>query len=112
MKMPSEAMPINEASPDEHRISSVDFGGKLDSGELLTGSPTVTEVTTTDLVITNAQVSTGILTINGSSVPVGEAVQFKVDYASAEVRKKYIVKVVCGTDAGQTVAGQVYVDIN
>jgi len=110
--MPSEAIPINEASPDEHRISSVDFSGKLDTGEVLTGSPTVTEVTTTDLVITNAQVSSAILVINGTSVPVGEAIQFKVDYAGATIRKKYIVKIVCGTDAGQTVAGQVYVDIN
>jgi hypothetical protein len=112
MKMPTEAQPVNEASPDEHRISSVDFSGKLDTGEVLTGTPTVTEVMTTDLVITNPLVNSGILTINGASVAIGEGIQFKVDYAGATIRTKYIVKVVCGTDAGQTVAGQVYVDIN
>ena len=110
--MPTDAQPINEASPDEHRISSVDFSGKLDTGEALTGSPTVTEVTTTDLAITNAKVNSAIIEINGRSVPIGEAVQFKVDYAGATVRNKYIVKIICATDAGQTVAGQVYVDIN
>jgi hypothetical protein len=72
----------------------------------------VTEVTTTDLAITNAQVSSAILVINGTSVPIGEAIQFKCDYAGATERTKYIVKIVCGTDAGQTVAGQVYIDIN
>ena len=110
--MPTEAQPTHYASQDEHRISSIDFRGKLDSGEVLTGTPTVTEVTTTDLVISNPQVSTGILTINGVDVPIGEAIQFNVDYAGGTATKKYTVKIVCDTDAGQTVAAQVYVVIN
>ena len=50
----------------------------LDSGELLTDTPTVTEVTTSELTISNVVVSTAELTINGAAVAVGEAVQFKV----------------------------------
>src|SRR5512146_2018090 len=62
----------------EVRNVSVDFTDVLDSGELLTGTPTVSEATTTDLTFANKAVNTAALTINGRAVAIGAAVQFKV----------------------------------
>lgn len=60
------------------RNCAVSFAEQLDAGETLTGTPTIAEQTTTDLTISSAVVSTTALTINGVSVAIGEAVQFKV----------------------------------
>jgi hypothetical protein len=60
------------------RNGAVSFAAQLDSGEALTGTPLVVEVDTADLTITSKAVSTTMLTINGASVAIGEAVQFKV----------------------------------
>lgn len=81
----------------EVRNVAVSFANKLDSGELLTGTPTATEVSTTDLTISDVAVNTAALTISGVSVAVGEAVQFKVSGGTAGV--KYKVRVTCATDS-------------
>lgn len=57
---------------------AVSFARQLDSGETLTGTPTVTEETTSDLTISNVAVSTSSLRINSTLVAAGTAVQFKV----------------------------------
>ena len=62
----------------ETRNVAVSFAAKLDSGELLTGSPTIVEVTSSDLTITNKVVSTGELTILGETVATGKACTFTV----------------------------------
>ena len=80
----------------EVRNVSVSFAGRLDDSELLTGTPTVVEVTTSILTLDNKIVSTAILTINKISVPVGEAVQFNV---LASATGTYQVKITVGTDA-------------
>ena len=67
----------------ETRNVAVSFAAKLDSGELLTGTPTVVEVTSSDLTITNEVVSTGELTILGETVAIGQAVTFTVSGALA-----------------------------
>lgn len=66
------------ATPGDVRIGSVSFANQLDSGELLTGTPTVVEVTTTDLTITNKVITTTAATINSVSALAGQAVQFLV----------------------------------
>jgi len=76
---------------------SVDFTGKLDSGELLTGTPTVTELTSSDLTISSVAVSTSTLTINGVSVATGAAVTYSVSGGTADT--DYTLIVTCGTDA-------------
>lgn len=89
----------------ETNVHSVSFANILDGSELLTSTPDVVEVTTTDLTITNlagtankGTVSTAALTINNVSVPTGEAVQFKVvGYLAATA--EYTVKITAGTDA-------------
>ena len=67
----------------ETRNVAVSFAAKLDSNELLTGTPTVVEVTSSDLTITNAVVSTAELTILSETVAIGQAVTFTVSGALA-----------------------------
>lgn len=81
----------------EIRNGAVSFVGKLDSGELLTGTPTVVEVTTSDLTISNVAVNTAALTINGLSVAIGQAVQFKVVGGIADT--VYTLRTTAITDA-------------
>lgn len=84
-------------SAGETRMVAVSFIGKLDSGELLTGTPTVTEVTTTDLTLDNKAVNTAALTIDGATVAVGQAIQFSVTGGTAGTT--YQITCSCGTDA-------------
>ncbi len=95
----------------EIRNVSVSFSGKLDSSELLTGTPTVVEVTTSDLTLDNKLVSTAILTINGVSTPVAEAIQFNV--AGGTAGTKYTISISCGTNASpaQTMYGTVVLNV-
>lgn len=90
-----------DAVPGETNIYSVSLDGKLDSGETITGTPTVVEVTTSDLTISSITVSSAELTINDRAVAAGRAIQFKVagqDTASAPYR----LKITAATSAGQT----------
>lgn len=90
------------------RLVSVSFAGQLDSGESLTGTPTVAEVTTSDLSLTNKVVSTAALTINDLSVAAGAAVQFLVSGQLA-ANSPYTIQITVGTDAtpAQTLIGKV-----
>jgi hypothetical protein len=82
----------------EARTPAVSFVGVLESGELLTGTPTVVEVTTSDLTITNEVVNTAAITINSKSVAIGQAVQFKVT-GQAAASSPYTLRVTASTDA-------------
>ena len=88
-------------------MCSVSFEGKLDSGELLTGTPTVLEVGTSDLTLANKAVSTGSLTINGATVATGQAVQFTATGFTGG--RTYTIRLSAGTDAtpAQTLVGVV-----
>ena len=94
------------------RNAAVSFSDELDSGELLTGTPTVAEVSTSDLTIDNAAVSTAELTINGEAVPIGEAVQFRV--AGGVAGTSYDITISVGTDStpAQTLFGKVQLDVD
>lgn len=98
------------ASVDSVRNAAVSFSGELDAGELLTGTPTITEDTTSDLVISNKSVSIEELKINGLSVPIGEAVQFTVSgFVSANF--PYTIDISCDTDSSpeQTLLGSIVI---
>lgn len=92
----------------ETRLFSVSFAGKLSTSETLTGTPTVTEQTTSDLTIANKAVSTTALTIDGETVAIGEAVQFTVAGQLA-ANSPYTVAITCGTTStpAQTLKGYV-----
>ena len=80
----------------EVRNFAVSFVGALDTGELLTGTPAVAEQNTTDLTITNKAVNTVALTINGQSVAIGQAVQFRVA-GQLVAHSPYAIKITVGT---------------
>jgi len=80
----------------ETRNVKIDYTDKLDSGELLTGTPTITEVTSSDLTLANKAVSTAQLTINGATVAIGAAVQFNVTGGTAGT--EYKVKIIATSD--------------
>lgn len=112
--MPNIAPQLHEVGIAETRAIAVDFQGKLEQNsplEKLSGTPTVTEVTTTDLTLASKAISTGILSINGVDVPIAMAVQFTVDASGGTVGKEYTIKIVCGTDGSQTVSGYVKVKV-
>ena len=98
----------NTKTVSEVRNVAASFSNKLDSGELLTGTPAVVEANASSpqaLTFSNIAVSTAILTINGVSTPIGEAVQFKVSGGVAGTLYEIIIN--CGTDAtpAQTLYG-------
>ncbi len=81
----------------EIRNVSIDMRGKLDAGELVTGIPTIAEITTTDLSFANNAFNTGDVTINGSVCATGQAVLFKVSGFLSGV--KYRIRVTATTTA-------------
>ena len=91
-------------------VCSVSFVDALDSGELLTGAPTVTEVTTSDLTIANKGISTVELTINNQTVPIGMAVQFKIT-GQLVANSPYSIKIVVSTDASPAQTKVRWVDV-
>lgn len=107
----SVATQRQEKTASETRNVAVSFSGKLDSSELLTGTPTIVEVTTSALTLTNKVVSTASLTINGLTVITGEAIQFTV--AGGTAGNAYTIKISCGTDStpAQTLYGSLIIDV-
>jgi hypothetical protein len=103
--MADVAVQVRDIATGEVRNVAVDFSGKLDSGETLSGTPTTSEIDTNDLSFSGQQVSTGALTIVGETVATGLAVQFTVDASTALAGKIYRVMVTCATSASQTVKG-------
>ena len=96
--MSIEAPEIQCKATSGVRNVAVSFVGKLDSGEVLTGTPTATEITTADLTFSNEAVSTAALTINGRTVPIAEAVQFKVA-SGGTAGTTYRIRVSAGSDS-------------
>lgn len=82
----------------EARNFAVSFADVLDAGELLTGTPTVTEETTTDLTIASKVVNTAELTIDGRTTAIGQAVQFRVS-GQLLTHTPYTLKITVGTTA-------------
>ena len=84
-------------SAGDSEVVSIDYQDLLDAGELLTGTPTVVEPTTTGLTLGNKAVNTTELRILGRNVAVGEAVQFTVSGQTANTL--YRIRVTVSTDA-------------
>jgi len=82
----------------ETNLFSVSLVGVLDSGESATGTPIVTEQTTSDLTIENISVSSAELTINDRAVAAGSAIQFKV-FGQLAANSPYLLKITFGTDS-------------
>lgn len=95
----TRAVQVHTQSTGETRNHAVNFQGKLDSGELLTGTPTVVDANPPSpqvLTIDNKKVNTGTITINDVSCVAGEAVQYRVACTTAGT---YNILITCGTTA-------------
>lgn len=86
------------------RNVAVDCRGQLDSGEVITGTPTVV-ASPTGPTIDNVKVSTAELTIKGASVPAGGAVQFRVSGLTAGVRYQFTITASTTSSPAQTLVG-------
>ena len=93
----STAPQVQTTDVGEVRLVSVDLRGKLDSGELLTGTPTITEAGSSDLTLSNKSVNTTAKVIRGSTVPIGMAVTFKA--LGWVAGATYRIKISVATDA-------------
>ena len=89
-----------------------DFRDVLHPNELMTGTPTITEVTTSDLTLTNKAISNTELMILGEIVGIGEAVTFTLAGGSAST--DYTLEVQIGTDAtnAQTLRALLEIRVN
>ena len=98
--MPITLQGLPKLSVGDTDIAAIDLTDYLDSGETFTGTPTVVEITTTDLTITNKQVNTAALTLNGRTVAIGAAIQFKISGQLAA--RSYTIQVTGSTTSGRT----------
>lgn len=69
---------IRNVSNGTTDIVAIDESFELDPGEALSGTPTVTEVDTSDLTISQKTLNSTELTINGNTVAANCAVLFKI----------------------------------
>lgn len=82
--------------PSEVRNISISFVNVLDSGESLTGTPTLS-ATPSGLTFASAQTNAAAVTINGVSVAIGKAVLARVSGGSSGIT--YKCEASCGTTA-------------
>lgn len=98
--MTLEAPQTHVKTAGETRLCTVSFRDILSSGELLTGTPTVVEVTTSDLTLSSKAVNTAAVPVSDvypEQVAIGQAVQFLA--AGGTAGTTYTIRVTCGTDA-------------
>ena len=86
MNLTAPQVPI--AMVGETLLGSVSFDRRLDAGELLSGPPTVAEITTADLTIDNAALTVAASVINGVTVAAERALQFRVSGQQAGTEYK------------------------
>ena len=102
--MTTNAKKAREQSPNETLNHGIDFSGRLETAELLTGTPTVT-ISPSGPTLSNKQVNSTTKTINGVSLVAGKAVLFTVTGLTLGV--DYTITASCGTDStpAETVVG-------
>lgn len=101
MVMALSEMPVISVGDTE--LFAIDYTDLLDDTETLTG-PTATEVSTTDLTIANVAVNVAAVTINGVSVAIGKAVQFKISGQKIDTAYRVLVTVTTTSTPARTLA--------
>jgi hypothetical protein len=112
MSGPTKAEERPYKTVSEVRNFAVSFHKKLDSGELLTGTPVALEVTTSDLTLSNKSRNSSEMKIydrNGGELTVAANKVVTFTVAGGSVNKAYKVKISCATDAtnAQTLYGDI-----
>ena len=95
---------------NEKKNIAIAFSSLLSDGQVLVDTPTVT-VSPSGITISNKKVNTAALTINKTSVPIGEAVQFYV--ADPTAAATYTFTVLCDDDEtpAQTHEGEIVLKV-
>lgn len=106
--MPITLSQVPLVSVGDTELCAIDYTDWLDSGETLTGTPTVVEVTTSALTLASKAVNSAAVVILGETVAIGKAVLFKVSGQQASVT--YRIRVTVSTTGG-TVARTVVRDV-
>lgn len=86
---------LRTVSSDAVEVVAIDESFELDSGETLTGTPTVTEIDTNDLTITNNALNASSMTINGNTAAANCAVLFRI--SGQKAGKLYNIKYTVNT---------------
>ena len=95
--MSNDAREVRAKKESETRNVTVNFADVLDENELLTGIPLVADTESPQsLVIDNIQINTVALTVEGESVSIGQAIQFRV---SGGTIGQHYISISCGTDS-------------
>ena len=95
--MTIKAKELPRKSPNDTDAGAVSFALELRSGELLTGTPTAEEQTTSALTLSNIGLNSGTVDIAGQSALANQAITFSVSGGISGTL--YSIKVTCGTDS-------------
>jgi hypothetical protein len=91
------AAEIPDKTANEVVNGKVDLQDQLDTGELITGTPTATEVTSSDLTIDNVAFNTASMTVKKRTVAIGKGVKFRIQGGTAKTQ--YTIMVTATTDS-------------
>ncbi len=94
----------------EVRNVAVSYSAMLSTGELLTGTPTITS-TSTGLTLASKAVSTGIETIKGETTPTGEAVKWSISSGVAGEVSIMTVSVATDDSVAQTLIRKYSIEV-
>ena len=95
--MTIKAKELPRKSPNDTDAGAVSFALELRSGELLTGTPTAEEQTTSALTLSNIGLNSGTVDIAGQSTLANQAITFSVSGGISGTLDS--IKVTCGTDS-------------
>ncbi len=86
----------NKKIAAETKFVLISFGEKLDDLEVLTGTPTASEVGSSDLTLSDVGLNPADQTIRGQKILANKGVQFLV--AGGTARKDYTIRLTASTD--------------
>jgi len=95
--MTIKAPELPRKSPGDTEAGAVNFVNQLRESELLTGTPTAEEQTTSALTLSNVGLNSGSVEIAGVTAAANQAITFSVSGGSSSTL--YSIKVTCGTDS-------------
>ncbi len=122
--MTNKPYQVGSQTTTETRVHTVDFGdsdttsdladGKLNNGELFTGTPTVdvyskTPSSASDPTLGSKAFNTEVLFANGRAIVIGEAIQFTVTGGTSGAT--YVMKLSGGTDSSPSQTLESYPEI-
>ena len=95
--MSIKAKQIISKDPADEITPAFGFAELLQPGELIDGTPTVAEVGSSDLTISNVAKNTVAMVVEGADHAISEAVTMKI--TGGTIKKTYDLKVTIVTDA-------------